>query len=56
MKVIAVRVGQFGNRDAAAGILRDRLPGDARQLLQQGQGLQLQWVEIERVVFRGHQA
>src|SRR5712692_5906453 len=53
MKTVAVRIGQFGDRDAAALVLRGRLPGDARQLLQQGQGLQLQWVEIERVVFRG---
>ena len=60
--MVAVRVRQFGDRQPArllawcvAGFgIRRGLAGDARQLLQQGQRLQLQRVKIERVAFQRH--
>ena len=54
MEMVAVGVGQLGDREATSRIPCGRLPGDARQLLQQGQSLQLQGVEIERVAFGKH--
>jgi hypothetical protein len=56
MKMIAVRIGQFGDREPARLVLRGRFPGESAQLLQQGQGFELQRVEIERVAFRRHSA
>ena len=53
--MVAVRVRQFGNRETARRIVPGRrLAGDACQLLQQRQRLQLQGVEIERVAFCRH--
>ena len=52
MKMIAVRVGQAGQDDAACFFAGAGIVGQPRQLLQQGQGLQLQRIEVERVSFR----
>ena len=42
--MVAVRIGQLGDCDPAGFVLGGGLTGDARQLLQQGQRLQLQRV------------
>src|SRR2546428_741478 len=54
MEMIAMRVGQSGDREPAGLVLRCRLAGELRQLLQQGQRLQLQRIEIEGVAFGWH--
>ena len=48
--MVAMRIGQAGD-DGAVGLLAGpRIVGKACKLLQQGQGLELQRVEIERVL------
>src|SRR5438132_6517163 len=56
VKMVAMRIGQAGD-DGTVGLLAGpRMAGKACKLLQQGQGLELQRVEIEGVLLRCHPA
>ena len=52
--MIAVRGGQAGQDDAPRLLAGTRIIGQSRQLLKQGQGLQLQRVQIEWVSLGRH--
>ena len=54
VKMVAVRHGEADDNDASGLITRPGLVGKTGQLLQQGQRSELQRVEIERVLLRGH--
>jgi hypothetical protein len=54
MKMIAMRRRRAADQEIAILALGTAVVGNTRQRLKQGQGLELQMVEIERVVFGRH--